>query len=341
MKQFYPSITMLRGIAAMMVCVYHFTAYEDFRGALLPADDMLVWLGEFGVQGVFIFFVISGFVIPLSLEKVNFKLSKIGRFLAKRWTRIEIPYFMSIALVLVIQVVFAGKNGTEFSLELGRLAHHLLYTIPFSSHEWYNPIYWTLAIEFQFYIVIALLFPLLVSNKTWVVIFTLVVFALSGLLVDDHRGVMYYAPIFAQGMALFLWKVKRIKSVMAWSLIGGFVILTACTHELTIAVFALLAILAIEYTNVNERLTNYFGDISYSLYLTHGAIGGSVIYLLARHVDDYSLKIGLIIIAILASVVGAQIFWKIIENPSKALSKNMASESRNSLSKKNGTSEPK
>jgi peptidoglycan/LPS O-acetylase OafA/YrhL len=63
------------------------------------------------------------------------------------------------------------------------------------------------------------------------------------------------------------------------------------------------------------------GDVSYSLYLTHGLIGGSTLYLLSRYAHSELEKIGLLLLALTISTVFSFIFWKWIEKPSKELSK--------------------
>ena len=164
-KRYYPSINMLRGIAALLVCIYHFTNYTGRHGDFFIKGEMTQLIGEYGILGVYIFFIITGFVIPLSLMKYNFRLNQLHKFLSKRWIRIEIPYIVSIILILLVSFVFSIKNDTPFTLSLAKLSHHIFYSASFFNYEWYNPIYWTLAIEMQFYFLIALIFPLLKNRN--------------------------------------------------------------------------------------------------------------------------------------------------------------------------------
>src|ERR1700704_4918895 len=80
----------LRGLAAFSVCWYHLTGFSFF-------DPWLRASGIHGSLGVEVFFVISGFIIPFALYRGKYRVRNFGRFLAKRVTRLDPPYFATIA----------------------------------------------------------------------------------------------------------------------------------------------------------------------------------------------------------------------------------------------------
>lgn len=321
LKTYFPSINLLRGIAALLVCLYHFIGYADFRGELIASTSLLSEIGSYGVNGVYIFFVITGFVIPFSLYKDQFKLNHIHRFLARRFFRIEIPYLVSILLVLLVGFLFALKNNSHYQFNIEQFIYHLIYFIPFSNYEWYNVIYWTLAIEFQFYIVIGLLYFFLSSKKESTVIITLVLFGALSFLLPDNRFVFHYSTIFLQGIILFLIKSKHINPTTGFILIGSCIVATAFIHSVEISIFTASTLFVIHTVEINHKSTNRFGDLSYSLYLTHGLIGGNILYLFSRYVDGFSGKVVLIIAAVAASLLFSYLYWSFIENPSRKLSR--------------------
>ncbi len=320
MKTYFPTIHLLRGIAATLVCLFHFTGYEEFRGQLFPTDSFIYQMGRFGVNGVFIFFVISGFVIPLAMSKDRFQLKYLHRFLWRRCIRIEIPYLVSILLVISVGILFALKNHTPFHFNIAQFLYHIVYVIPFTSYEWYNIIYWTLAIEFQFYITIGLLYYFLSSDKKIVMIIALLLFGALGMIITDNRLVFHYSPIFLQGIILFLIKTEKINPKIGSFLLSLFIIQTAYFHSIEISVFTTATLMAIHFLDINRSYTNRFGDISYSLYLTHGLVGGNLLYLLSRYVTTDFGKILLVIAAIFASLVFSYLYWWLIERPAKRLS---------------------
>ena len=98
----------LRGLAAISVVIAHYgTAFFNSNDVLAPLvnapqikDRSYPWIigfvpqdftGFLGVFGVTIFFIISGFVIPLSIEKYNIKT-----FFLKRFFRLYPTYFLSL-----------------------------------------------------------------------------------------------------------------------------------------------------------------------------------------------------------------------------------------------------
>lgn len=323
MKEFYPTINLLRGVAAFMVCVFHFIGYSDYRGSLFPVDSTIYSVGELGINGVYVFFVISGFVIPLALSKSNFSFKSLPTFLAKRFVRIEIPYIASILLILLIGFFFAQKNGINFSIDIQQLLLHLVYLIPFSEFEWYNFIYWTLAVEFQFYIIIALMFIFLNSGNNYKIVLVLIVFGASNFILNDNRFICGTAVIFLQGIVLFLLMSGRISKKLGYVIMVLCVFSTAYLHSIEVALFSFSTVLIIKFVEINKKLTNRFGEISYSLYLTHGLIGSNFLYLAIPYVNSTLDKMGVVILAILVSLIFAWFFWKLIENPSKKLSKRL------------------
>lgn len=321
MTLYYPTVNFLRGVAALMVCFYHFTNHSDQHGPLFESGHWLQELGEFGVHGVYMFFVISGFVIPLSLFKSEFTLSRSLAFLMKRFIRIEIPYVASIILTLAIMFAFSLKNNTPFELELGRLLSHLFYLTPFTDYEWYNPIYWTLAIEFQFYLVIGLIYIFINQKRPAIQSISIIVLASLSLLVEDNRLIFLYLPLFLLGINLFLIKSKQINP--SWALLNLAIILIVIfiCHEANVGLFALIAYVLVDCYTLENKMSAFFGHISYSLYLIHGVVGGSVLYLFSRYAHTELEKFGLLSLSLLISVVSAYFFWRLIENPSKRLSK--------------------
>lgn len=316
-KEYYPSINFLRGIAALMVCLFHFINYADQHGNLFPTDGLTYQIGEYGSLGVYVFFIITGFVIPLSLMKYDFRLPQFHRFIAKRWVRIEIPYLASVLLVLLVGFAFSIKNQQPYELEWPRIAHHVLYTAPFFNYDWYNPIYWTLAIEMQFYLLIALLYPLLHLKRKVFNVIAPMLLAISAILIDDSRIVFHYGAIFSSGILLLL--IVRNQLNPSLGLIGLLLctLITYHVNGMAIAIVNLLTMGVIVWTNIDQKNFNRLGDISYSLYLTHGLIGVNLLYFTSRYADAYYVKWGLILGATIISILGAYFFWKFIERSSK------------------------
>ncbi|MDB5091126.1 MAG: hypothetical protein JWR09_5120, partial [Mucilaginibacter sp.] len=70
------SIVLLRAIAALSVCIVHIQMICD-----LHVNFLIDYLTNLGQQGVVIFFVISGFILPYSLYQKNYVLKDFFSFL--------------------------------------------------------------------------------------------------------------------------------------------------------------------------------------------------------------------------------------------------------------------
>lgn len=304
----------------MMVCLYHFTNYSGIHGSLFSKGTFIHEAGYFGYLGVFVFFVLSGFVIPVSLHNSGFKLKNFGGFLLKRYVRIEIPYLFSIALILAVAFAFSIANHTAFHIEAGRLTSHLFYTVPFTGHEWYNEIYWTLAIEMQFYILIALVFVFLNRNQ---VIASLVLFLLllPGLFLHDHRFITFFLPFFVAGMACYMHRLKNLHTLIFLAILSASMGAAFYLFNWYEAIVIPMTIAAIVFMPAWENKKFRLGKISYSLYLTHGVIGGHVIYFLISPQSEPLVRILILLGAIMAAIAFAVIFYWLIEKPSQQLSK--------------------
>lgn len=76
-----------RAVAALSVCIYHFKRPAQDFGGLFRV------ISEYGFLGVDVFFVVSGFVIPLMLRKANFGFEKFVSFIIARWVRLYPAFF--------------------------------------------------------------------------------------------------------------------------------------------------------------------------------------------------------------------------------------------------------
>lgn len=320
MKKYYPTINLLRGLAAFAVCLFHFIC-SNYRGPLFDPSSTLVHIAQYGSEGVYAFFVISGFVIPLSLHKYNYQLKRFHKFCAKRFIRIETPYFASIFLILGVNAFFAWRGGSSLNFEPERMMYHIAYLIPFTKYDWYNIIYWTLAIEFQFYLLIGLIYPLFVSKKRGIQAFILILFIGFNFIGIDHRFVFNYGTIFLIGISLFLIHAQYLPKKIGFVIVFICIIATGYLHSISIAIVCTATVFAIHFVEIDTKLTNLFGDISYSFYLTHGLIGGNLIYFMLPKAKTLPNQLMLLSISVLACLIFAYLFWRFIEAPSQKLSR--------------------
>jgi peptidoglycan/LPS O-acetylase OafA/YrhL len=322
-----PILDPLRGLAALAVCLFHFSCGNP---SYLPNDDVLKWLGSFAWLGVEAFFVISGFVIPYALSQRDYQLGDAPGFFWRRLKRLEPPYLICIALVIVLSFLSAlapGFRGNAPDLSWQRLLAHLGYLNAFLGYDWLNPVFWSLAIEFQFYLLIALYFPLINRGNSNIACLAMILFAALGLLGHANKALLiHWLPLFAIGIVTcqyFLGRISRgqfavVLSFASWC--TGYVI---GWPEMFAGLFT-IAVLLLFKTRTLPRFfapLSFAGTISYSIYLMHVPIGGRVINLASRLPDLAVYRYAGIATAFAASVFVAYWFWRWVEKPSQAWSK--------------------
>ncbi|WP_269112517.1 acyltransferase family protein [Burkholderia territorii] len=153
----------LRGVAAIAVVIVHlcggFWAWrEEVAQRIMapvivgPSSRLLdvVNLFNFGPFGVAIFFLISGFVIPMSLENLS-----PGRFLIARAFRIYPVYIVSLAIGLLAVWLSSRYWGTPFTLARETILSNAFLVHGQALEPSIDFVNWTLAIEVKFYIVMA------------------------------------------------------------------------------------------------------------------------------------------------------------------------------------------
>jgi peptidoglycan/LPS O-acetylase OafA/YrhL len=309
-----------RGLASFAVCWYHLVfanhAFDEsgLVAATLRDSARNAWVG------VEVFFVISGFVIPYALWRARYSLASYGRFVAKRLVRLDPPYVASIVLCVFLGLLSAHVHklhGPPFQVDPTALLLHLGYLNAFTGRGWLNPVYWTLAIEFQYYLGMGLLFVLL-ANPRWET--RLALFAMLGLLAfvaPSPNLVFRYLFVFMLGMATFQHRAGLLRLRGYLPLLG--LLTLGCTLTLgpMVAAVSLLTALAIAFVRVDFRVLGFLGAISYSLYLVHVPVGGRAMDLLLPHTHNTVEKLGALALSLALSLATAYALYRLVERPAR------------------------
>ncbi|MCW3102615.1 MAG: putative acyltransferase [Bacteroidetes bacterium] len=316
--QHVPILDSLRAIAALSVCLYHFVCGP----VNFISNETVLDVFTFGKYGVQLFFVISGFIIPWSVYHNDYRIGKYFKFLLKRFLRLEPPYLVSIALALGILFFrgFYADLPESRAISAEQVLLHIGYFIPFSSYRWILDVYWTLAVEFQFYLFMGLFYFVTISEKIALRIagYALVI-GLS--FIGTRNFLFYWLPVFLLGNMLFLFLAKRIGKAEFYSMM---VILLA-----QIAVFlpgpvffsSLIPAAAILYMfSYSNRVLDWIGKISYSIYLLHTIVGTTVINILSHHAHSPLTKALVVLVGVGVSIVCSYFMYLFVEKPSKRLS---------------------
>lgn len=314
------TVTALRGLAAGWVMIFHLTNGQ----ATIPNTTALRSMGSWGWLGVEVFFVLSGFVMGLSLDRAKYRpRHQFGSFMRRRLLRLTPPYLVTIALTLLLwfaSTLVPQYRGTGPDLSVLQVFLNITYMAGIFNQPWINPVFWTLALELQFYLLLAGVFPLLTGRRRWLTVLAVVACISCPLVFSDERLVTYWLSLFGSGLLIWLLKSQRLRMAQAVVLITLAAIVTFVTHGLIVGlvVVSVTGVLALKDMRP-IRWINYLGLISYSVYLLHIPIGGRVMNLMGRLPSSPWTDLLALAAATVCSLVAAAALYRWVEKPSKAL----------------------
>ena len=279
----------LRGIAVLMVLAFHYTTR---LGELVPGA---AWGGfAFGEYGVHLFFVISGFVIIMTLDRSE----RPADFLVARFSRLYPAYWTGIAVTSLFLWLAAGpfeppaarQIAVNFSMVQG------FFNVPAV-----DGVYWTLEVELLFYAMALAVFCTGMLRRAHLPILAWLALSalyysplwaahiagrpLAGLAV--RLLILEYAPFFAIG--ILFYRIYRKQGSEAWNyaLVAAAFALVVAKWPLTVSLM-IAAACGVLWKVAHGGLRPlrfaplvFFGTISYSLYLVHQRIGQTVLAELA------------------------------------------------------------
>lgn len=276
----------LRGLAAVCVALYHYpsTSFLFFRN---------------GYQGVYFFFILSGFIISLNYLDKIITVKDLINFQVKRFYRLYPLHFFTLFLVLFIQIIkyFLIKyssldhgfnestNWYSFKNFVGNL--FLIQSIfnDFYIFSW-NGVSWSISAEFYTYFIFGFLFLICKKYKFLVIIiFSYIVFNIDYFSFAKIFNNQFFLCIYNFSLGYFCYFLyKRIKFRLNNSISFFFVFLLLVVkiyYEnifyqykeffflLVILCAALLKNNTIIYKFLNLKSLVFIGTISYSFYLIH------------------------------------------------------------------------
>jgi exopolysaccharide production protein ExoZ len=284
----------------------------------------------FGLFGVDIFFVLSGYVICLTLEKNK----DWWAFLVARISRIFPLYFVLTSLVVVIALIFPKyvAESTAGSIGIGEYLKSIFF-IPYRGATDAKPILrigWTLNYEMVFYAFVAV--GLLIDKTRWYLWTALMLLAvytysnseLSSLVIEE----VYGNPIIIEFLLGFLafWITRRLNldylseiwylslailcfSFMAFiELNGGYVnrLLQYGLPSMLIVVSMVRCNSFFErFDHKAKGLISLLGDSSYAMYLTHWFVVGFVKKVVVSEMELLNEnEFSIVLIVIASQVVG-------------------------------------
>ena len=141
-------IDLFRFIAALSVVLYHYL----YRGWARGDNRSYVHFNEighffkYGYLGVDFFFIISGFVIVLSI-----KHNSISKFIISRFSRLYPIYWICVFLTFLVIILYGYPR---YDADLKQFFFNLSMFQDYMGVKNLDGVYWTLFVEMKFYIFI-------------------------------------------------------------------------------------------------------------------------------------------------------------------------------------------
>ena len=343
----------LRGIAAMAVVVYH---YGQAVG--LSNDRLMTTWWNWCANGVEIFFVLSGFVIAHSVRTAWFSGTFFWRFAFRRLIRLDPPYWITILLeVTLLWVSLQIFSDLQASMPtLTQFLTHFFYLQALTGHPQMLAVFWSLCLEFQFYIA-------LVGGMTIITTLTRRNDALTKQIVLVAGGALFGWSLLVHGTflpnpwpGLFVERWYQFAcGTIAWAFVMGHIsirlLLLAvgaawcvslssiwtfgpaikwhASSMLMVSTLALAMGLWGRYRDLSTLLSGavmqFLGRISYSLFLIHLVIGARAIGVFDRMLPGTALaKWSMFFAGLAIAVFTAWIMYLFLEKPALQLAQRVS-----------------
>jgi peptidoglycan/LPS O-acetylase OafA/YrhL len=164
-------LDVLRGLGAMVVAYAHLGVHLR-----IGTDLFAPWI-DLGRYGVLLFFLVSGYVIPMSLERHG----SLRRFWVGRLFRIYPAWLLTVlAMVVLIQLGVTNLLKPIAQNPVPSLLSHLVMSQEFVGLPGLVSVFWTLTYEMLFYLLVSALFVLGLHGRVAAVAAGLAVVALLG-----------------------------------------------------------------------------------------------------------------------------------------------------------------
>jgi len=339
MNERFLGLQLLRFVAAMLVVLMHTAEAISLRS---PSTHIFNFWGP-GSVGVDIFFVISGFVMAISTERIDpskKRFSAAKDFLLKRVIRIA-PLYWFYTTLKILMIILLPALALRSSID----PKHILASFafipvqsPWGLTQPILPVGWTLNFEMFFY----LIFSIAIAFNFSRLLLPLAIFSIMFIAAEfmTHSTVLEFYSVsiifeFILGIIVF-HAYKKLPNLsikygaglffIAFYLIF-FVDWQPTTDRLTtfgiasaLLVFSIATLEKKFRSKAIEKLS-ILGDVSYSTYLSHSFTvpGGVFLFVKIGLTSFLPMILGVSMIVI----VGSFISYYLIEKPLTTISKNL------------------
>lgn len=326
-----PLIDALKAIAALLVLLNHFSSYGPLAATAREAFPSLIdWFYGYGRMAVQIFLVIAGFLAARGLSGHGQALAGSPLPLIwKRYQRLVVPYLAAIGLAIAAAAVADHWMDDEAIPDRATFKQWLAHALLLQSLLGFESLsagVWYIAIDFQLFALMALL---LWAGRIKRLAPVLVLAVAGASLFWFNRDASWdnWALYFfgSYGLGAAAWWASERRQMSSWLGVIATVAIAALIIDFRLRIVLALGVALLlgfgRRTGFLEQWPNarplaFLGQISYSLFLVHFPVLllANGLYAQLEGSSPASAILGLIL-ALAASIVAANYFYRWIESP--------------------------
>lgn len=285
----------MRGLAILTVVAYHYFGLID---GVAISDFYKFHALYYGYLSVPLFFVISGYVIFMTLDKTP----TLYGFLVRRWIRLFPAMLVATLAIPVIAYFFHYRFGgmphlIDLFPGLTLLGSNAVTALTGKPTEGLEGGFWTVYVEVRFYVMFGLCYYVLGKKKSFFVM-TGLSFALLALMQlvpllspqNAERAhnlfgkilIGHHLPWFLLGMYVYLFNFEKHR-ILLLLILGNALAFQLDNVSSAVAAIILMALIFGAFTTpavqafFRTRVLLFFGFISYPLYLLNDSIGRGIV----------------------------------------------------------------
>ncbi|TGB68472.1 hypothetical protein CQB02_04495 [Escherichia coli] len=244
---------------------------------------------SYGAFGVALFFLVSGFVIPLSLTKLTTQRYGILAFIVSRVLRIWPVYIIGFTISLLFRWLSFHGSELRDTYNIHDVIYHLTLFRDWIGGMPLDGVGWTLEIEIKFYLLSAVFAYATVKGKQY-----LTVVAIIGALTGYYYGVqipiyfifphsilycfqfILFMTIGTNLYLLYAGTISKKKAIMwIWLSLASFIYICPSDAKLgyLIAFLVFVSCYIGRDNFTGSIVTSFFAKISYPMYVVHALFG--------------------------------------------------------------------
>jgi peptidoglycan/LPS O-acetylase OafA/YrhL len=280
------AVDLFRFLAVLFVFFSHYTDTYNYIYNIVPQNLKWSPISRYGSIALFVFFMVSGYVITMTSMKRGIK-----DFLIARFSRIYPLFWVSCIVAFALPRLIHEHTYLMYS-HFKVFVFNMTMMPQAFGYPMINPIFYTLLIELVFYFFVAFIILFKLWNKVLIVITLLLVYCVIHCCDKTISASVLILPF----MAGMLWYFIKINHKALWKLYGLLFINYCCIIASSIpliqnpgklfkdsnplnmwvvfvvitAIYILFYLIVLKKAIINNTyLTRFLGEIAYPFYLFH------------------------------------------------------------------------